>query len=124
MKALVYHGRPMAWTPSRVRCIHGGTVLAADEPEGGPLSRLRQIVGLLRDGYGCVVELQPGDGTRYSLVLLPLHDGFLAGLTGTRRIGSPRAWFGKPFVFEDENPWTAAFISWWASALTEREAGR
>jgi hypothetical protein len=84
---------------------------------------IHHVRTILEDGYGLIVELQPGDGTRYSVILSPTRDGFIltttGGMTdhpiiGTWDRGVSATLDGEPL---SRNAWTATFLAWWAQTL-------
>jgi hypothetical protein len=120
---LDYHGIPMRWAPARILCLQAHGPLDADEP------RDADLFGLLADGYSVYVELQPGDGTRYGLILGAGVDR-LAAVT-VMRIGAPAD--GSVLVEPDHeltaedcrplaamNLWSRTFFAWWLNELRAR----
>jgi hypothetical protein len=123
---LLYNGQPMKFKPTRILCLQAQGPLDSDEPDDA------EVCTLLLDGYAVFVELQPGDGTRYGLLLTT---GFAAdrkqtvgaGINVTRigaiADGSLIVPFGKPPTPKDciplapSNEWTQLFFAWWLTAL-------
>lgn len=125
MNALRYHnGRAMQWEPVN----RSGDDLVQD----------------LGRGFQCFVQLEPGDGTRYDLLLtwpaarlereafhlsasearytmlvIRLRGGDVAGATlyGSMNYGAVKA-------IASGNEWTAAFLEWWLEELVRRVAAR
>lgn len=121
MKDLAYHGRMMAWKPTRVQCMKPSRVLVPEPPDHLDLRML------LHDGYSIVVELQPGDATMYGLVLSPTPDGAVAVRVGIASPGACVLRWGSKVDFADAvaiaggNVWSAEFLAWWLTRLTEVE---
>lgn len=118
-ETLHYGGTPMLWTPCSVRCISGGESLRQDEPGGLTPWDLRDM---LSSGYGLIVRLEPGDATRYSVVITPLRDGFVLGTTGGVAVGSVQINWHTPtppehFRVLSSNEWTQQFLHWWSEVL-------
>ena len=118
--ALEYHGIAMRWASARILCLQAHGPLDADEPKDA------DIFGLLADGYSVYVELQPGDGTRYGLMLGAGVDG-IASIT-VMRIGAPAD--GSVLLEPDHelgpedcrplaamNLWSREFFAWWLNGL-------
>ncbi len=121
---LLYHGRPMRLAPTRILCLQAHGPLDADEPTDA------DILGLLTEGYAVFVQLEPGDGTRYGLLLTADLYADSECLTVVR-IGVPngRALFVGPAnegaaLQPDEcmplarsNEWSRVFFAWWLNEL-------
>ena len=119
MKSLDYFGKPMKVEPTRVRCIAQHGPLEGDEP-----SSIHDIRFLLDSGYTMFVNLQPGDGTQYGLLLAPLAQR-QRGCTVMRVGPANGAVVVSPDVAlqpEDcaplsNNPWSQQFFAWWLNHL-------
>lgn len=125
---------------------HYGKPMRAD-PQNMPIG---YVVSSLLDGHSVYVDLQPGDGTRYELLLQPL-DAFLYDQTGT--VGVPswepgyllvtRLIGGQPVAsviigaVPDEslgmselmplshgNAWTLDLLTWWLACVWQTLAER
>lgn len=128
MTTLAYHpNTPLLWRPTAVRCISAGRPLQEDEPS---LISADDIRALLEDGYGLIVELQPGDATRYSLVLAPTADGAVVCMTGRAKdiAGPYRMAWSVPVTEVDvvdlhRNEWSRRLIAWWLEELRAGTGG-
>jgi hypothetical protein len=116
---LEYQGNPMRFEPTRVLCLQSHGPLDSDEPNDA------NILSLLADGYAVFVELQPGDGTRYGLLLTEAVSGINVMRIGApARGGSVYVSLGRPAIVEEDcaplapsNPWSRVFFAWWLNAL-------
>lgn len=117
--SLLYNGQPMRFKPTRVLCLQSHGPLVSDEPEDA------DIPGLLDDGYSVFVELQPGDGTRYGLLLTSGAGGITVVRIGAWGAGSallPEG-DGSHIAADDclplapRNEWSRVFFAWWLTAL-------
>lgn len=124
MKTLEYHGRPMAFDPIN--------------------TTIEKVVQLLFRGTPQVVALEPGDATRYTLLMVPLGNDvapfldsvgippesggnylFVSALSDQLSRGE---WlpFGAGLTVGtydlaniSENPWSQEFLAWWFTTLYE-----
>lgn len=111
---LLYHGRPMA-----------------RHPVG---SRIERVASDLKNGHAVGVELNPGDGTSYRLLLAPAWDkqyrdatagvgktgkGYLlvSYYTGMYAFALPTAWPTLADKLNIRNEWTARLLAWWLAEL-------
>lgn len=101
---LLYHGRPMKLDP-------------VDEP----LSALKERMA---KGQPIYAKLEPGDGTRYELIVthLPHYGTLVARIDyGVERVRG--VYLGDHFPARElvpmcgPNPWTRTFLDWWLHAL-------
>lgn len=119
MTELAYHGRAMKLTPTRILCLQAHGPLDGDEPPDV------NILGLLADDYTVFVELQPGDGTRYGLLLSGPSSRFTVMRVGGYGTGAISVVRGEPVTSAMCEPlcpfngWTQEFLAWWLSALCE-----
>lgn len=117
----------------------GGKPLAVE-----PINTTREsVVRRLRDGVSVCVQLEPGDGTHYGLMLTPLGTPDVMG--GLGRLGIPpldalgylwctdvvnkrgcpvrfpSPWVLGPHDFEDmsNNKWSQVLLAWWFNRLRE-----
>jgi hypothetical protein len=121
---LEYRGIAMRWAPARILCLQAHGPLDADEPADA------DIFALLADGYSVYVELQPGDGTRYGL-LLGAGTDTTAAITvmriGAAADGSVLLEADRELSPDDCRPlaamnlWSREFFAWWLNSL--RTAG-
>lgn len=119
MKELRHFNRVMHWGPANI----------------GP----DVLLQLLHQGMQVHVQLEPGDGTRYDLLLtwLPavrtafhLGDEARDGLLVTRVVGGQvvgsavYGWFSYGAIarIANGNEWSAELLSWWLDELLERVA--
>lgn len=129
MTTLDYRGIAMRWAPARVLCLQAHGPLDADEPASA------DVFALLAEGYSVYVELQPGDGTRYGLMLGAGVDG-IASITvmriGAAADGSVLLEADRELTAEDCRPlaamnlWSRELFAWWLNglrALHPRAAG-
>lgn len=129
MTALRYGNKPMRWTPTAVRAVSAGHPLGGDELD----LDVRDVRALLGDGYALIVELQPGDATRYSVLLSPWEQPASAGFVLTTSGGG--MWepltveWNNPLAPADDlgrhfaNPWSNRFLIWWAEELRAGTGG-
>lgn len=114
---LEYMGRPMRLEPTEVICLQSHGPLESPEP------RDADILELLNDDYAVFVELQPGDGTRYGLVLTGNSERFTVMRVGSRSEGAVTVARGitlTPAIctpLAPSNDWTRVFFAWWLNAL-------
>lgn len=114
---LEYHGRAMRWAPTRIRCLQAFGPLDMDEPVD------TDIFYLLGEGYSVFVELQPGDATRYGLLLTSGAYGVNATRVGSACDGSVRVALDVKVtqemcaVLAPFNEWTQIFFAWWLNEL-------
>lgn len=116
---LEYDGLPMRFTPTRIRCLQSFGPLDADEPDDA------DILDLLADGYSVFVELQPGDGTSYGLLLTSGAAGITVVRIGVWSDGSvllPRG--DSSHIATDDclplapsNKWSRELFAWWLNGL-------
>jgi hypothetical protein len=124
LRELKFHDALMRWSPTRVRCLQAGGPLDADEPPD------TDLFSLLRDGYAVFVELQPGDGTRYGLLLTSGAHGINVMRIGALSDGSVRLSLDHAMRPEDctalapANEWTRMLLAWWLNELRLVGAGR
>ena len=123
LEDLTYHGRPMAFAPVNVPVLH--------------------LIQMLHVGSPQVVSLEPGDATRYTLLLLPLTLGeigahldaigiptseadrylFVSKLScdecpGTWIPYGPDVTVSAHHVTElSTNEWSRELLSWWFTGL-------
>jgi hypothetical protein len=116
---LLYHGKPMKFAPTRVLCLQSFGPLASDEPADADIFRL------LSDGYSVFVELQPGDGTRYGLLLTSGANGINAMRVGSPSDGSVGVTVDKTLTTDDcralapGNLVSRVFFAWWLNRLRQ-----
>lgn len=123
MTELAYHGRAMKFEPTRILCLQAFGPLDGDEPEGA------DILGLLGDGYTVFVELQPGDGTRYGLLLTGAPGRFSVMRVGGHSTGAitverevlTTAAMCEPLA--PFNTWSQEFFAWWVNKLLSKARG-
>jgi hypothetical protein len=115
---LMYHGRPMRWEPVNVG--------------------ERNLVEMVRFDSAVHVQLEPGDGGRYNLLLtwgvLIKEEFFLdsayarkcvlvtrfetdATINGCILYNVEKPWYTEKL---GSNTWTQVFLSWWLDGLIER----
>jgi hypothetical protein len=123
---LEYHGRPMAFAPSRTLCFDPHGPLDGDEPIDGssPDYVGWQLAQFMDDGYSVFVELQPGDGTRYGLLLNgDGHGGMVVARVGCWSEGSVWLRSGVAVKVSEcaplapTNAWSCVFFAWWLNTL-------
>lgn len=119
MKQLSYNGTPMRWEPSN---WPGNTLLNALDAE-----------------CACSVVLEPGDATRYDLIIVPLggEHVHIAGCDSkyllVTRVGSKRDFttallspWNLSIVARELAQgwdWTEVLLTWWLDALREKLYG-
>src|SRR3990167_10204085 len=114
----------MRWSPTKVRCLQVHGPLEEDEPLDG-LDPFR----LLADGYTLFVQLEPGDGTRYGLLLTSGAHGINVMRVGAPSDGSVRLSLDRTMRPEDcialapGNEWTRTLLAWWLNKLRLVGAG-
>ncbi len=114
---LEYHGTPMAFQPTRVLCLQAHGPLEADEPEDA------DILELVTAGYSVFVQLEPGDGTRYGLLLSRTADGLSVMRIGDVGDGATTVIHGRPVgqlecsPLAPYNQWSRIFFAWWLNRL-------
>ena len=118
--ALEYHGIQMNPTPTRVVTIDVMGPLASDEP-----AELESFRFLAEGDMALSVELQPGDGTRYGLVLVRVRDGFTVNLIGQWATSGIVVRWGEVVRPLDaaplsENGWTIQLMAWWLTGVSRR----
>lgn len=112
---LLYNGKPMKWAPKRVLCLQAHGPLDGDEPDH------TDILALVALGYSVFVMLEPGDGTRYGLMIVGNGEQVVVTRVGARSRGAvvARLGFGLPerdcAVFGEG--WTPTFLAWWIAGL-------
>jgi hypothetical protein len=118
---LEYHGQAMVFAPTRILCLQCSGPLDGDEPAHA------DILQLLADGYSVFVELQPGDGTRYGLLLVSGMHGVSAVRVGAASDGSVSVSLDKVLTPDDcrplapNNEWSRVFFAWWLNCLRRYE---
>lgn len=103
---------------------------------------MSDVVRFLKSEMPCVVDLQPGDATRYQLLLVPCGSRYVRLFLGVVGIPPESAGnylfvakingaLGQTFIntthepnesdFEDMggNTWTMTFLAWWFANLNE-----
>ncbi len=118
---LAYHGRPLHF-PAIV-LVHGLTPSGPFESPEPP--EVESILTILRARYTALVAIEPGDGTRYGLLLsfggrAPSFALYLARVEGgpSVRIDLERAMTTEDMrPLANGNDWTAACLAWWANEL-------
>jgi hypothetical protein len=123
---LEYLGKKLTWSPTRLHCIHvSGPLLNSEFIPGSEEYTAGLIRRLLFENYAIYVELQPGDATRYGLILHPMQEGFIV-----TRLGGKIDWpllvnwheeLSDPITSTEAlslgNPWTAKVLYWWLDNL-------
>jgi hypothetical protein len=119
-------GDLLTWTPRRVHSVQGGRPLDIREPPHwlAPAAVRR----LLEAGYGLIVALQPGDGTRYSMILSPTVGGFVLTTTNSDALGPyDVAWASETSADEavclGRDEWTRTLLAWWCEELRSGSGG-
>lgn len=115
---LFYHGNKMDAT-CRARPTKGGVFVAAD---AGQYFDLRKLAEEVRYHGSAHVNIEPGDGTRYSFCLTR-HAGssgvWFCRIDGEARapgtLLTPRFTLGPSQVVETfgDNPWSQTLLAWW-----------
>ena len=116
---LSYNGTPMEWKPKRILCLQPFGPLAMNEPENA------NILDILADGnYSVFVNLQPGDGTQYGLLLgMGSDDTFTATSVGVVSTGGIVVDLNVPMTPQDCRPlapnshWSRVLLAWWLNGL-------
>lgn len=112
MKDLDYFGKPLRWEPVR-----------SDEPD---------CAEAVRQGVPLYVVLEPGDGTRYDLVVSRLARAerlpgepmqfVVSRIQSGTHVASQLFDAEKPdaSAIANGNDWSATVLAWWLSELAER----
>lgn len=116
-ETLEYQGKALRWAPTKIRCLQAFGPLEADEPLDADLFEL------LAGRYSVFVELQPGDGTRYGLLLTSGAYGINAMRVGEPCDGSVRVQLDVKLTplmcatLAPFNQWSQIFFAWWLNEL-------
>lgn len=133
---LLHQGKPMT-SALRVRFGTYPTGTAADVIPSVVLQSTETVYGLLRRGEVVQGYLEPGDGTRYDLVLTPVGEGaphapqpglIVSRMVGGRVLGCAVLWdwTSEPNEFQIEeaaaklcngNEWSMKLLAWWITEL-------
>lgn len=108
------------------------------DPEPTGMATLAGVAGALKRGEHIVVNLEPGDHTRYTLLLVPMVTASVgnyspkdreAGLIVVRFTGGHpmahgivllnRGFYEDVPMLAQKNPWTIQLFSWWFDLLAE-----
>jgi hypothetical protein len=114
---LHYFGTAMKWCPTRVLCLQSHGPLDANEPPDA------DIRDLLDERYTVFVELQPGDGSRYGLLLVPGPAGVTVAQVGSYDGCAVRLAYGVPVTREaclalaPNTLWSQELFAWWLTRL-------
>lgn len=121
-RELIFQGKYMKFAPTRILCLQAHGPLDADEPSDAG------ILDLLANGYSVFVQLEPGDGTRYGLMLT--GGAYGDNRVYATRVGSPgegsvevQLEQGQWLVPDDciplapGNEWSRVFFAWWLNQL-------